>query len=102
MPAPVGQTTETRATEPGQRDQAALARLAEELTLRGFSTDLKVPHGTLAYLIVRNPEARVMTETVYARDNTYWWSWREKLAPCDDPAMAAGIVAHVLRAVAGD
>jgi hypothetical protein len=47
---------------------------------------------------VRNPRASVLSEIVYARDGSYMWSWHERIAPCTEPATAAGILARVLRA----
>jgi hypothetical protein len=85
----------------GQPAQAALRGLAGELAKRGFQAELKVPHETLPYLVVRNPSASVLTETLYAEAGAYWWSWRDRIAGWEEPATAAGIVARVLRTVDG-
>lgn len=85
----------------GQAAQAALRGLAGEMAKRGFQTELKVPHETLPYLIVRNPGAIVLTETLYAEEGAYWWSWWDRIAGWEEPATAAGIVARVLRTVDG-
>jgi hypothetical protein len=95
--APVGR----QAGGAGQAAQAALRGLAGEMAKRGFQADLKVPHETLPYLIVRNPSAAVLTETLYAEDGAYWWSWWDRIAGWEDPATAAGIVARVLRTADG-
>jgi hypothetical protein len=80
-------------------EQADLERLAAALRGRGFTADLQVPEGRLPFLEVRNPRASVLAEKVYAQAGTFWWSWAEKIAGCEEVGTAAGILARVLRAV---
>jgi hypothetical protein len=73
-----------------------LGNLATELAVHGYQTTLKSPVDGTPCLIVRNPHASVLTETVHAYDGRFWWSWREPIAPCDQPATAAALLARVL------
>ena len=66
---------------------------------RGFQADLCLPGSRLPYLDVRNPRATVLAAKVYAQADTFWWSWAEKIADCDEVSTAAGILARVLRTV---
>jgi hypothetical protein len=34
---------------------------------------------------------------VHACDGSFWWSWREPIATCDQLAQAAALLARVLR-----
>jgi len=78
---------------------ADLGRLAAEMATRGFQATLRAPEDGQPCLAVRNPRASVLAETVYVCDGSYWWSWREPIAGCDQVTIAAGILARVLRAV---
>lgn len=78
---------------------ADLEKLATELAARGFQATLRTSADGLPSLSVRNPRASVLMETVSARDGSYWWSWCEPIAGCDQASTAAGILARVLRAV---
>ena len=88
-----------------QADQAhneardALLRLTSELTSRGFQVALKKRSDATLYVQVSNPRASILSESVYAQENAYWWSWWEKIADWDDAAAAAAILARVLRTV---
>jgi hypothetical protein len=88
------QATGTQATE-----TADLERLGVELSIRGFQTTARASLDGTPCLTVRNPRAHVLAEIVYARDGSYMWSWHEPIAPTDQPATAAGILARVLRAI---
>jgi hypothetical protein len=81
-----------------ERDVAALERLAGELAAQGLHAEVRAPAGRQPSLAVRNPRAAVLTENLYTQAGCYWWSWREKIAGCDEVATAAGLVARVLRA----
>ena len=83
-------------------DVADLERLAAELTARGFRTSLHAPPGRLPCLDVTNPRASVLAERVYAQAGSYWYSWAERIACCDEPATAAATLARVLRTADGD
>lgn len=96
MPAPTSHTPDTHA------EQADLENLATELTARGYHATLNTPPGRLPHLHVRNPRAGALTEKIYAQAGAYWYSWAEKIAGCDEPAIAAGILARVLRTADGD
>ncbi|HEY4462726.1 MAG TPA: hypothetical protein VGN41_08685 [Streptosporangiaceae bacterium] len=94
MPASASHTTDTQAAE-----LTALEKLAGELSARGYQAHLSTPPGGLPHLNVCNPRASILTEQVYAQAGCYWFSWAERIAPCDEPATAATILARVLRAV---
>lgn len=79
-------------------EQADLEKLAAELATHGLQADLHTPNGRLPYLDVKNSCARVLTERVYAQADTFWFSWAEKIAGCDEAITAAAILARVLRA----
>jgi hypothetical protein len=74
-----------------------LGNLAVELAAHGYQATLNSPPGSIPCLVVRNPRTSVLTETVHACDGSYWWSWREPIAPCDQAATAAALLARVLR-----
>jgi hypothetical protein len=78
-------------------DLADLQRLAPELAALGYTTRLLTAPGRLPCLEVRNPRASLLTERVYAQADSYWYSWGEHIAGCDQPAAAAAILARVLR-----
>ena len=76
---------------------ADLENLAVELAAHGLQATLKSPAGGPACLVVRNPAASVLTETVHACDDAFWWSWHEPIARRDQAATAAALLARVLR-----
>jgi hypothetical protein len=78
---------------------ADLEKLSAEMATLGFQATLRAPQGDTACLTVRNPRASVLTEMVYADNGSFWWSWHEPIAGCDQVTIAAGILARVLRAV---
>jgi hypothetical protein len=85
-----------------QEDQAALQRLAIEISARGYQANLHVPDGELPYLEVRNPRATMLAEKVYVQAGSFFWPWVESIAPSDQVADAAAIVTRVLRTIDGD
>ncbi|HEY1919218.1 MAG TPA: hypothetical protein VGH27_26915 [Streptosporangiaceae bacterium] len=93
MPASISHTDNT------ESERADLQTLATALAARGYQADLHTPAGRLPYLDVRNPKASVLSEKVYAQADSYWFSWCERIAGCDEVTTAAGILARVLRAV---
>jgi hypothetical protein len=100
QPSPADRTRPTGHDEEAQQEERAeLEKLAAALRARGFQAGLRTPEGRLPYLNVRNPRASVLAEKVYAQAGTFWWSWAEKIAGCDEVTTAAGILARVLRAV---
>jgi hypothetical protein len=90
---------------PPQTDPASLAtnereelsRLAAELPAHGLHATLHELPGRLPCLDVRNPAAAALTERIYAASGSFWWSWAERIAACDDPAATAAALARVLR-----
>jgi hypothetical protein len=90
MTASAGNIDSTR------EDQADLERLAVELRQCGLQAELCTPPGKLPYLHVRNPEASVLSERVYAQADSFWYSWAERIAGCDDAGAAAAILSRVL------
>lgn len=82
--------------------QTALTSLAQEVGKHGLQAELKSPHGSMAYLIVRNPRASALTEKVYANHGVYYYSWWERIADCGEAATAAAMLARVLRTVDGE
>jgi hypothetical protein len=90
MSAPAGDLTDT------QVEQAELVTLAAEMTARGYIARLHTPENKLPYLEICNPQATVMSERVYAQAGVFWFSWAEKIADTDSPAVAAGVLARVL------
>jgi hypothetical protein len=78
---------------------ADLHKLAAELATLGYQATLRTPEDGTPCLVVRNPRASVLAEMVYACNSSYWWSWREPIAPCDQAPAAAAILARVLRAI---
>jgi hypothetical protein len=90
MPATDAQTT---------ADIADLEALAAELAARGLHASVRTVQGRPPYVDVRNPRASALTERVYARAGSFWWSWAERIAGVDERAKAAAILAGVLRTV---
>ena len=76
-----------------------LTKLAAELTARGLRAQVQESPGRLPCLHVTNPRATALSERVFAQADSYWWSWAERIAGCDEPATAAGILARVLRTI---
>lgn len=77
---------------------AALEKLAAELAARGYTAPVLTPHGRPPSLVVSNPAAPRMTETVMAEDGSFWWPWADRIGPVADVNGAADRVARVLRA----
>jgi len=80
-----------------------LEGLAEELARHGLSTRLMTPAGRVPSLHVVNLSASRLAEDVYvgrSQDGLcwFWWPWAERIAPGDDMASAASLIARVLSA----
>lgn len=80
-----------------------LEKLAEELGRRGLRTRLMTPHGRIPSLHVVNPAVSRMAEDVYvgrSQDGLwwFWWPWAERIAPGDQVAQTAAMIAKVLDA----
>ncbi len=75
--------------------------LAEELRRHGLTTRLIAPAGRIPSLHVVNPAASRLAEDVYvgrSQDGLwwFWWPWAERIAPGDELAAAAALIARVL------
>jgi hypothetical protein len=92
MSAPV---SHVNSTEP---EQADLTTLAAALAARGYQATLHTAPDRLPFLHVCNPRASVLSERVYAQADSFWFSWAERIAGCDEADAAAGILARVLHA----
>jgi hypothetical protein len=85
------------------RAMAYLGNLAAELDARGLVAQVLRTHSGIAFVLVINPVAATMRESVTCaptpaglHDWYYWWSWGECVHRVDDPVGAASKVAHVL------
>jgi hypothetical protein len=74
----------------------ALERLATALDPARFVTTLITGTGRVLHLAVANRRFPQLTESIYAADRSFWWSWAERLGPVEDPLTAAQKVATVL------
>jgi hypothetical protein len=87
--------------------QAYLDRLdglAEVLATSGLSARLMAPAGRLPSLHAVNPAASALAEDIYAGPGQdgrwwFWWSWAQRIAPCDDLTGAALQIGRVLAAL---
>ncbi len=80
-----------------------LEGLAGALAKRGLRATVVTPAGRVPSLHVVNPSVARLAEDVYvgrSQDGLwwYWWSWAERIAPGDDIAEAATVIARVLDA----
>ncbi len=78
---------------------AELEKLAAEIDSRSYLARVVTHAGRRPCLQVRNRQAAVLTENIYAGEGFYWWGWAERIAPVADVAAAAELVMRVLRAV---
>jgi hypothetical protein len=81
---------------------AALEKLAAELGARGFETRLLAPEGWRPSLAVRNPRAPMLSETILAQAEWFWWPWADRIAEIADVAAAADKIGRVLAVVPRD
>jgi hypothetical protein len=84
--------------EQTRTNYAALEELAAELHGGDYEARLVTPPGMPPFLHVRNRHASVLAEDIYAGHGAYWYSWAERIAPVECPAIAASKIAQVLRA----
>jgi hypothetical protein len=82
-----------------QAETAALEKLAVELGARGFETRLLAPEGWRPSLAVRNLIAPMLSETVLAQADWFWWPWADRISPVADVPAAADRIARVLAVV---
>ncbi len=85
-------------TGPRTNAASALEDLAAELAARGYETQLATGPDAAPWLAVRNPDATMLSETVSAHEEWFWWPWADRIAPTADVSQAANRVASVLRA----
>jgi hypothetical protein len=81
-----------------------LEGLAAELAKHGLMTRLTAPAGRVPSLHVVNPAVSMLAEDVYvgrSQDGLwwFWWPWAERIAPGDELAAAADLIARVLSAL---
>ena len=81
-----------------------LEGLASELSKYGLMTRLMAPAGRVPSLHVVNPAVSRLAEDVYvgrSQDGLwwFWWPWAERIAPGDQKAAAAALIARVLSAL---
>jgi hypothetical protein len=81
-----------------------LEGLAAELGKHGLMTRLMAPPGRVPSLHVVNPVVSRLAEDVYvgrSQDGLwwFWWPWAERIAPGDQLATAAALIARVLSAL---
>jgi hypothetical protein len=81
---------------------AALEKLAAQLSARGFEPRLLTPGGWRPSLVVRNPRAPMLSETVLAQAEWFWWPWADRIAPVADVSAAADRIAGVLAVIPGE
>jgi hypothetical protein len=93
--------TPSSATASAHTGHVDLDNLAAELAKCGYHAELCTPDGELPYLHVINPQASALNENVFTHAGSYYWSWAEPIAGCDQPATAAALLGHVLRATGG-
>ena len=98
----VGQVgTESAAAQAPQHFLDRLEELGEELGRSRLQTTVMAPAGRVPSLHVVNPSMARLAEDVYvgrSQDGLwwFWWPWAERIAPGDDVAQAATLIAKVL------
>jgi hypothetical protein len=89
---------ERMAVETTREGQAtALQALGAALNRRGFEVVFN-PGENLPSLSARNPRHARLDETVRVSDNSFWWSWAERIGPLTDIEEAAAAISRVLSA----
>ena len=78
-----------------ESDVPALEKLAAELAARGFETRTLTSDDWRTSVVVRNPQAPLLAETVLAGSSWYWWPWADWIAPVADASAAADVVVRV-------
>jgi hypothetical protein len=91
-----------RQPAPGGGQDAALDKLAAEFRVRGYEARLTAADGGPPSLVVSNPQAAMLAETVMADATSFWWPWADRIAGVADVATAADVIARVLAAVPAD
>ena len=79
----------------GETDVTALEKLAAEISGRGLDPVMTTSGGRPA-LVVSNPDAPALSETILTEGGWYWWSWAERIVSTADVSAAADAVARVL------
>ncbi len=81
-----------------------LENLAAELDGQTYAVTLVTAAGRRPCLSITNRQAVQLTEFIYAapaddREQWFWWSWAQRIAPVTDPSGAAAAVDRVLRII---
>lgn len=93
------QDTPTAPAKPQDSSTCAdLETLAAALDRSCFVTTLMSGEGRVPHLTITNRRFTQLTESIYAADGSFWWSWADRIGPVDDPLAAARKVTKVLRA----
>jgi hypothetical protein len=74
---------------------AALEKLAAELGSRGFDPLVTTAVGRPA-LVVSNPDAPALSETILVDGRWFWWSWAERIVSTEAVPAAADAIGRVL------
>ncbi len=77
-------------------DTAALEKLAAELDARGYVVQLITPADGWPSLAVRHPRMVMLSETVMAEADWFWWPWGDRIAPEAEVPTAADVIIRVL------
>ena len=84
-------------------NDTALEKLTSELTACGYEAWLTIPGGRPPWFAAIGPAATMLTETVMADAEWFWWLWSDGIEPPADVATTAGTIALVpALALAGD
>ena len=79
----------------GETDVTALEKLAAEISGRGLDPVMTTSGGRPA-LVVSNPDAPALSETILTEGGWYWWSWAERICSTADVPGAAAAISRVL------
>lgn len=73
----------------------ALEKLGAELASRGFDPVISTSGGRPA-LVVSNPDAPALSETILVDGRWFWWSWAERIVSTENVPAAADAIGRVL------
>jgi hypothetical protein len=92
MPTQPGSTT-----QPDLDDLADLDALADELNRLGYPALRLIPRGKLPYVDVSLPGEMDPGERIHTQAGLFIWHGTQPIAPSNQPATAAAIIAHALQ-----
>ena len=81
-------------------DTTGLEKLGAELSSQGFDPVISTSGGRPA-LVVSNPNAPALSETILTEAGWYWWSWAERICSTADVPGAAAAISRVLEQGSG-